>query len=440
MNEYHDIYGDTYQLSLGHVKTIISRDAKVAEAVLNNEKFEKSILMKKMLKPWFGDSILTSEGDKWHKMRALTNFGFHFKVLESFISIYEKHTEIFIEIIEKEMETSDGLNFMPKIYALTLDIITETLTATTSNAQLNSNHLVIDANEILGEIYEKRLLHGYLAVNWIFRFTKYHKIWSENVTIVNNWIDKIIMERREKLLKDTKTRVYTEESKTKKPSVLIDILLQGNIYGRSLTNSEISNEVKFFISAGYFTTATALSFTVYLLAKHPEEQEKVFKEIKTKIQSGPLTLRDLNSLSYLDNVLKESFRLFPPVFSIVKEPVEDLPVRDFMVPKNTAIILNTYGIQHNEKNFEDPEVFNPDRFNKEYFGQNVFLPFSAGLKNCIGQKYAMFEMKTILVKLVSKFQWRLADKNFKEDLMHNFFVLKFRNGLPLKFQKRPSSQ
>ncbi|XP_063696380.1 cytochrome P450 4d2-like [Culicoides brevitarsis] len=419
---------------------IISRDPKVTEAIVTNPKFEKSS-SKIMLKPWIGDSLIISEGEKWFKMRKLCTPAFHFQILERFIPIYEEQTKVLIEILKKEMNTMNGVDIFPKLHLLTLDIIAETSMGAKVNAQLDSHHPFIKANERLIGMFDKRLFNGFLAVEWVFRMTSLYKIQEESIKFVNDFVDKVIQERHDKLLKDKSNLVETEESGTKKRPALLDILLQAKIDGNPLSNDDISAEVKTFMFAGHETTANSLSFTLYLLAKNPEVQDKVYHEIKTNIKSDHLTSRDLNSLSYLDNVCKESLRLFPPAFLIVKQSVEDLRVGDLLIPKNTSIATNIYSGHRMEKYFEDPEVFNPDRFDKEFSNEErnsyIFQPFSAGLRNCIGQRFAMLEMKTILVKLIAEFQCELVDENFEVDVIH-MGILRPKNGVPLKFIERNS--
>lgn len=101
---------------------IVSRDPKITEAIVNNPKFGKSEEYQ-MLRPWLGDSLLISEGEKWHKMRKLLTPAFHFQILERFLPVFEEQVEILIKIIRKEIQNPKGIDVFPKFHALTLDII-----------------------------------------------------------------------------------------------------------------------------------------------------------------------------------------------------------------------------------------------------------------------------------------------------------------------------
>ncbi|XP_063709032.1 uncharacterized protein LOC134837580 [Culicoides brevitarsis] len=439
MHEYHETHGDTFQVRLGPVKMIFSRDPKITEALVNDPKMGKGNEYN-MLKPWLGDSLVISDGEKWHRMRKLCTPAFHFQILERFIPIYEEQTDILIDNIRKNI--GKVIDIFPKMHSLTLDIISETSMGAKLNAQSDPHHPYIVANEIVAYILDKRMFNGFLGVEWIFRLTPYYKTHNENIAKINEFIDKVIQARHEKLLKETQNARQGEETETKKRPALLDILLQAKVNGEPLTNEEIQAEVKTFMFAGHETTANSVAFTLYLLAKHPEIQEKVYDEIRSKsldVKSEPLTSRDLNSLSYLDNVCKESLRLFPPASVVIKKCNADVRIGNLLIPKNTSISTNIYSAHRNAKYFKNPEKFDPDRFNVELTADErnpyAYQPFSSGLRNCIGQKFANLEMKTIISKLVSAFQFELEDKDFEPDVIQ-MGTLRSKNGIPLKFMER----
>lgn len=121
-HDYHEIYGETYQIRMGPSKIIVSRDPKVTEAIVNNPKFEKSNEYN-TVKPWLGESLLVLEGERWHKKRKLITPAFHFQILERFIPMFEEHVGVFIEIIRKEMSNPKGIEIFSRFHAMTLDII-----------------------------------------------------------------------------------------------------------------------------------------------------------------------------------------------------------------------------------------------------------------------------------------------------------------------------
>lgn len=179
-----------------------------------------------------------------------------------------------------------------------------------------------------------------------------------------------------------------------------------------------------------------------MLAKHPEEQEILYEEIKSNglvDRSEPLTMRLLNSLSYLDGTIKESLRIYPIFPAVPKKCVEDFHYNGMFIPKEAMILTAFYPNHMDEKYFKNPTKFIPSRWMDEVTVKErnpyAYQPFSSGLRNCIGQKFAMLEAKTAIVKILSQFKVELAVEGFEPDLVVAFSV-KTTNGMPLKFIKR----
>ncbi|XP_063696375.1 cytochrome P450 4d2-like [Culicoides brevitarsis] len=441
-DKLHKSYGDTYQLWMGPTKMIISRDPKITEAIVNNPKFGKSSEYD-LVKPWLGDSMLINEGEKWHKKRKMITPAFHFQILERFIPIFEEQSEVFIENLRDTMHKPEGIDIFRKLHLMTLDIISETSMGVQLKAQQDPHSPFIEANERMTKIIDKRVYSGYLAIEWLFRLSSLYKQQVESLKFINDYVDNVIVQRQQKLVEENKNKANSvEDSETKKRPALLDILLQAKIDGEPLSNDDIQAEVKTFMLAGHETTANSLSFTTYLLAKYPEVQEKLWNEIKSNnldVKSDPLTIRDLNSLSYMDNVIKESLRIFPVATIVMKRCNEDVRIGNLFIPAKTSIATNIFSGHRMEKYFKDAEKFDPDRFNPEITAQDrnpyAYQPFSSGLRNCVGQKFALLEMKTVLVKLLTTFKLELADKDFEVDLIQ-MGTLRSKNGAPLLFKER----
>uniref|UniRef100_A0A336KET5 CSON008717 protein n=1 Tax=Culicoides sonorensis TaxID=179676 RepID=A0A336KET5_CULSO len=334
LHQYHETFGDVIQLRLGPVKMILSRDPKLTEAIVTNPKFGKSSEYK-LFKDWSGENLVTMNGEKWQKMRKLMTPAFHFQILERFIPIFEEKTDIMIEIIEKH--GAQSIELYPLLDNLTLDIISETSMGVSLNAQIDSHSPFIEANHKLLNIFQERLFSGYLTIDWIFRLSPLYKEHRDSIKIVNEVVDKVIEQRREKLLTEKNNNFdVNSDSSTKQRPALLDILLQAQIDENPLTNENIRHEVITFMFAGHESTAGTLFFTSYLIAKHPEVQQKLVKEIQMNSldkDSHPLKIRDLNALPYMDNVIKEALRLYPPAIMNFKSCTEDSNILKSLMSK-----------------------------------------------------------------------------------------------------------
>jgi cytochrome P450 family 4 len=189
---------------------------------------------------------------------------------------------------------------------------------------------------------------------------------------------------------------------------LLDVLLKSTIDGKPLTNEEIQEEVDTFTFEGHETVTTTISFVLYLLSHHPEIQQKVYEEIQAETGKS-LTYNSLQSLKYTESVIKETLRLFPPVPIYSRRIEEDLEIDGRVIPANSNLNLLAYVIHKDPRYFPEPEKFIPERFDDLKYtveNQYVFVPFSAGPRNCIGEFCSSIK-STEIFKTPSNFQ----DKN-----------------------------
>lgn len=204
---------------------------------------------------------------------------------------------------------------------------------------------------------------------------------KEVIKLMHDFTDNVIQKRREELIRNNEGVNFNEEKKKKK--ALLDILLTSTINDEPLSNSDIREEVDTFLFAGHDTTTTALSFVFFCLAKYPEIQQKVYEEIVEKIGSDEnVTLLKLNDLPYTDLVIKESLRLFPPVAYYGRRIPEEFTSNGITFPKHTNIYISPYLMGLKSEYYENPEIFNPERFNVETTYDKInpftYVPFSAG--------------------------------------------------------------
>ncbi|XP_063696378.1 cytochrome P450 4d1-like [Culicoides brevitarsis] len=410
--EFFEKYGDTFRLRLGPKLIIFTRDIKVVENIVNNPKFKKSSDYK-LYEPWLGDGLLLSHGEKWHKLRKLLTPAFHFEILERFIPIYEDHGKIFVDKIRKLGEDK-AVSIVPWFHAYTLDVISESSMGYKLNAQNDPQSKFVLANKGLLDVTIQRFYFPQYRIDWIWRLTSMYRKEKALIEYFHNFVDEIITKRRDFLLSEG-------ASKQKRPA-LLDILLQGQVDGQPLSNEVIRAEVNNFMLAGHETTGTTLGFLAYILAKNQDVQQKVYEEICEKGLNNTeksLKIIDLNSLEYFNTVIKETLRLYPILSGALKESSEDLRVGKIFVPANTAVCTAIRSIHLNEKHFDNPREFDPSRWeqetSKEERSPYTYQPFSAGLRNCIGQKFALLELKCLMVEILREFSMELEDPDFEID-------------------------
>lgn len=266
----------------------------------------------------------------------------------------------------------------------------------------------------------------------IFNNTPEGKEKKEAVKILHGETMKTIAIRRKKLeeegIHNMTDAEKVDDIGTKRRLAFLDILLIAQMEGADLSDTDIREEVDTFMFEGHDTTSSAIGFALYLLSKHPEVQTKAFEE--ASLMEG----REKEPMKYLEAVIKETLRLYPSVPFYSRLIYEDYKIRDLVLPKGTAISVLTYMVHRDKKYYPDAEVFNPDRFLSPDLHPFQFVAFSAGPRNCIGQKFAMLELKSSLSKILRSFEI-LPVQGFEPILLAEL-VMKSGNGIQVRLKKR----
>ncbi|QJW83789.1 cytochrome P450 [Ramlibacter terrae] len=178
--------------------------------------------------------------------------------------------------------------------------------------------------------------------------------------------------------------------------------------GDALSDRGDLDETKTLFTAGFETTATALTWAMFLLARHPEAMAKLIAEIDTVLAGRPPGWEDLEKLPYTSQVVQETLRLYPPVYSLARECVEDDVLGGFTVPRGTVLMLSVLGIHRDARWWPQPEAFRPERFAGDWPRQ-AYLPFATGRHLCVGNHFSLTEMAVVLVRIAQRYRFTLAD-------------------------------
>ncbi|CAL1299473.1 unnamed protein product [Larinioides sclopetarius] len=189
-----------------------------------------------------------------------------------------------------------------------------------------------------------------------------------------------------------------------------------------MTDTDVLDNSVLFFLAGYETTSTALAFTTHLLIHYPDAQEKIRQEVKQLLEAeGELNYYSVNKLQYLDQVLHESLRMYPPIYLFVgRECGEDIDLGKIKLKKGMSVQVPAWSL-HTDPELWGPDVneFKPERFspeNKSKIHPMAFQAFGQGPRNCVGMRFAFMEAKLALARLLSKYELKPCSKTDKRDL------------------------
>ena len=207
-----------------------------------------------------------------------------------------------------------------------------------------------------------------------------------------------------------------------------------------LSDEEIIAQAIVFLLAGYETSSNTLSFTLYYLALNQDVQEKLRAEIKEAVESNSKRkpLYELaQNMEYLDCVIKESQRLYPPGAFPTRQCAEDYDLNGIHIPAGTEVVIPIYALHHDPDAWQDPEKFDPERFRgpaKDAIHPFQFLPFGAGPRNCIGMRFALMEIKVALARILIKFKFVASPETQVPLKIHAGITLSAKDGVLVRVQ------
>ncbi|KAK5646952.1 hypothetical protein RI129_005416 [Pyrocoelia pectoralis] len=425
-------YGGSFVVYFGPMPRLVICEQKTAEFVLSSQTIIDKSYEYNYFHDWLGTGLLTSTSNKWKSRRKLLTPTFHFQILEKYITIFNSQSDTLIEMLKMKVD-KDPFDIFPYITLCTLDIICEAAMGLKINAQKDSTSPYVMSVKDMCRIIFERAFSPFTMTNFTYKFTSTYKQQTKVLSIIHGFTNAIIRSRKANFVR--KLANGTNDAGLTKRIAFLDLLLEYN-----LTDEAISEEVETFMFEGHDTTAAGISFALYCLSKNPDIQLAAVEELRRIFDDDnerASTYQDLQEMKYLEMVIKESLRLYPPVPTFSRVLKEDVAFNGAILPKGLALTVYTLFLHRDPHIFPNPEKFDPDRFLPENVASRspyAYVPFSAGPRNCIGQRFAMLEMKSAISKMLRKFEI-LPVCDHEPDLCIEV-ILKSFNGLPIRLKPR----
>nr|WKR34929.1 cytochrome P450 CYP4NQ24 [Monolepta hieroglyphica] len=438
LNHYLQTYGRIIKFHDGPLRLVaVVTDAKFFEHILSSTTFIDKADHYDYLHGWLGEGLLVSTGTKWRKRRRTLTPSFHFSILENFVDVFENVGENFVKILEGETG-KHSVDICELVSMCTLDIICEASMGTTLNALNDKTSPYVRNSKTMGAIVSQRITSA--LPTWLYPFTFRYWLEKRALSVIHAYtddiIDKRIAEKAETLQGNDST---VNDTGLKKKLAFLDLLLTCTIDGQPLSKADLREEVNTFMYEGHDTTSAAISFALFSLATNPHIQEEAVREqqeIYDDWKNAKTSIAALNKMKYLELVIKETLRLYPSVPFIGRRLSEDLNWEGNLYEKGTNVLLSTFAMHRDPLYFPDPLEFMPERFqDANLINPYVYTPFSAGPRNCIGQKFAMLEMKSTISKVLRNFQLLPATPTHELQLAPEIVIVS-KNGIRISLKRR----
>jgi cytochrome P450 len=409
-------YGDISRIKFGPFNVIyLAKPDYIEHMLLHRDTYVK-VKEGGMLRQLLGNGLLTSEGEFWLKQRRLIQPVFHKQRLQLFAQkIADSATEM---LAGWEKHEGQVLDIYGEMNQVTLDIVGRTLLSTNIKGEFGKVSQAL-TNMLKAVTNRSRFMRFPL---W-FPLPSHLRI-QRNLHILDETIAEIINRRR---------------SETGKFDDLLTMLMEVEDADTAerMTDRQLRDEALTIFIAGHETTANAMAFTLYLLAEHPEIKVRLQQELSAVLGDSEISFDKLQRLEYTTMVIKESMRLYPPAWIIVREAAHDDVLGGYAIKKGDKVLASPYAMQRSERLWQEPEVFSPERFTADKIKdipRYAYFPFGGGARLCVGNNFAMMEMQILLAQICLHYDFTLSE-DFKMDVTP-LITMRPKEGVPLKLVKR----
>jgi cytochrome P450 len=344
----------------------------------NNRNYSKATSSNKMLARAIGNGLLTSEGDAWRKQRRMAQPAFHHTRLEKLDELIVSAATSMLERWQEHYDQGKPVDIAREMAALTLTITTRALFGVDLGDEVREVGEIINrAAAFLEKPSDPRLIQAT----------------ADLATIT----DQIIQQRRQDF---------------KDAGDLLSSLIEARDArtGEYMKDRELREQVLTLLLAGYETTASALTWTWYLLSQHPRAADRVLNEVRGTLGTRPPRYRDIESLPFTRMVLNEGLRMYPPAWILGRRALGRDRIGGYDVPADTVVAICIYTVHRHTEFWESPDVFDPERFLPERSARRhkfAYIPFGAGPRQCIGNSFGLMEATLAIACVAQRFQLRL---------------------------------
>jgi cytochrome P450 len=417
LSKYTGLLGDTFRFYFGGVsEAIVTTNPAVIQHVLktNSENYHKSEIQVKRMGHFLGKGLLTTHGEAWRTQRRLIQRGFERKQLEVLSSIMQDSLAESLRGFDQQARTGP-VDIYPHLMKITFEMVGKSL----FGARLKEEDIGLISRTIstVQQFMVRQTIQPYL----------------------NPWFSVSGELRRHEEMReraDGILRAYISTRRQEAPGddllqILMDVRYSD---GEGMSDDLVLSESMQLLVAGHETSSNALSWLLYLLSSRPDCLERLRHEFDSVLGEAPLSYSDVSKFDFAVQVIQEALRLYPPFWMVDRMALSDDRVGDLVIPRGSTVVVFIYGAHHSAQFWENPENFDPQRFNKENAKGHrpfTFLPFGAGPRGCIGGNYATLQILMILSVLVRKYDLHLVPDQTIEP--RPMVILRPKHGIRMTF-------
>ncbi|MFO0614913.1 MAG: cytochrome P450 [Polyangiaceae bacterium] len=392
-------HGDVAKLTmLRHPWLILSHPEDIERVLIGHAGDLVRDEFSHVLKRALGQGLLTSEGELWKRQRRLAATAFTPKRIRGYATAMARVTANGLDRLAGVAAGQRTINLHEEMSHLTMEVVADVLFgASVGPAEADT---VRDTMHVYNDFFAQSPEAILRLPPWVP--TPRNRAMNAATRAIDALVAQIIEARR---------------SGAQESDDLLSALLGAiDEDGTRMDDAQLRDEILTLFLAGHETTALALTHAIYLLAKHPEIEARALREIRHVLGDRALSEDDVPKLVYVDRIVKESMRLFPPAWITGREAARPFELalhsgERLAIEEKTQIVMSQWIVHRDPRWFPNPEVFDPDRFDPEYAKQRpryAYFPFGGGPRVCIGNHFATMEANLMLAMTLQRYHFELV--------------------------------
>lgn len=360
---------------------ILTHPADIEQVFVEKQaRFEKGGYLRDQLEPVVGGTMIMSEGDRWRRRRQLAMSTFHKTKVERHVPTMAR----FVDQYTSSWSQGDVVDIGAEMRELTLQLVTKTLLGANVRGETDEIH---EALKVINDHF-----------------------WVSPEQFLPEWVplprgDEI--EDAVEVLDDRMTAILDDRKRSDddREDVLKFLIKAGRDESHPMSFDDVRRSMRSFVFAGYETTSLALTYAWHLLGRNTNVRQKLREEVDDVMGDG-LEGSDIEKLTYTEKVIKETLRLYPPVYVLFREAQQKVDIGGYTLPPGATVMMPQMVVQRDGRFFDDPDEFRPERWTPEFEEarpEHAYFPFGGGSRHCIGMRLALTEAKVVLATVSSKF-------------------------------------
>lgn len=427
-----NLYERSYRMKMGELHLpgldlyMVNEPALVKQVLVEQAaNFPKNELLGNALRPLLGDSILTTNGEKWTRQRAMMEPAFAQARINVAFPVMQAATQAMLARLNA---LPDGFehDLEVEMTHVTSDIILRTIFSVPMEGDVA--HRVFDAFARFQSLVPRLMLPSIYGLRWL---SLPWDVWRSR---------KAAAEIRGLLVEMVRPRFDAHRAGCASSKLdILDAFLNARdaIDNAPFGFDELVDQVAVLFLAGHETTASALTWATYLLAQVPAIQDRMHDEVMALMADRDAESSDMKQLELTRNVFREALRLFPPVGFIARQSAQVCPMRDKTIEKGASVMISPWLMHRHRDLWPQPDAFNPDRYNDDKSRdslQKAYLPFGMGPRVCMGAAFAQQEATLILSSLVRHYRLQAVPGHVPQPVGR--LTIRPANGVRLTLHRR----